>query len=77
MPSQSTSKPFIAIRATQEDSANLMAVANGHRAALSHPYVTPTDAMRTALRVAAWLAQKGELADALNSYRAVLAGRAT
>ncbi|MBW6398655.1 hypothetical protein KPL78_12390 [Roseomonas sp. HJA6] len=66
--------PTISIRSTQEDAANLGAVADALRAATRRSFLPATEAIRSALRAAAILARRGELDGILRAYRADLAG---
>lgn len=64
---------FINMRAAPEDCANLASIAGALRNSLGQPFATRSDAIRTALRVAARMAEKGTLADTLKDYHADLA----
>lgn len=64
--------PVVSFRCLPEDSANLDAIARALPAATGRPFLTATDAIRTALRVAAQAVAADTLAPALAAYRASL-----
>ncbi|MBP0465862.1 hypothetical protein J5Y09_18190 [Roseomonas sp. PWR1] len=66
--------PTISVRSTQEDAANLAAIADALRASSRRPFLPATAAIRAALRAAAILARQGNLDAVLARYRADLAG---
>lgn len=72
MPAQPLN-PMIALRATQEDRANLDAVAMALQATSLRPFMSLSAALRAALRIAATAARRGELPAALARYRTDLA----
>jgi hypothetical protein len=70
---QTETPAFVSIRRTDEDAANLAEIAAALRPILRKPFVTASNVVRTALRVAATSARRGELAEALRRHSADLA----
>lgn len=65
--------PIVSFRALPEDAANIDAIARALPSATGRPFLTTTDAIRAALRVAAQAVAAGTFAPTLAAYRASLA----
>jgi hypothetical protein len=65
--------PIVSFRSLPEDVANLDAIARALPAATGRPFLTTTDAIRSALRVAAHAVADGSFAPTLAAYRSSLA----
>ncbi len=63
---------FCTFRRTTEDATNLTEVADALRTATARTFVSRTEAIRTALRLAAGTARRGEMGAALSRHNADL-----